>query len=298
MLRQWKSFQALKNLLSLTECQVTPKMFTSSESSRIGKGVHHGIPASLSSSSPLVSTVSEQSQHDEYPSSPVTLCSSDREWEPSVDSDSSGMPDESQEEEHGAPKLGENFHKEPKYIVFSSCLQELLQWCHCISCGSVDIRQEWNISGTLLFISFVCDSCDRSFSWASQPRIGKFPGGNILLSAGILFAGASVTKVLRVLQHMGVMTHTARTFFHHQREILYPAIEKVWQDQQAQNTAMLQVLAQEGRPVICGGDGRADSPGHSAKYGTYTTMELELDIVLDLQVVQVRSQMPSQTFRL
>uniref|UniRef100_A0AAV2JS75 Uncharacterized protein n=1 Tax=Knipowitschia caucasica TaxID=637954 RepID=A0AAV2JS75_KNICA len=31
---------------------------------------------------------------------------------------------------------------------------------------------------------------------------------------------------------------------------------------------------------------RADSPGHSAKYGSYTLMELESEKVLDIQLVQ------------
>ena len=44
----------------------------------------------------------------------------------------------------------------------------------------------------------------------------------------------------------------------------------------------------EGRGLIIGGDGRADSPGHSAKYGSYTVMELEMGVVLDVQLVQVR----------
>ena len=33
--------------------------------------------------------------------------------------------------------------------------------------------------------------------------------------------------------------------------------------------------------------GGADSPGHSAKYGTYTMMELRLGKVIDVQLVQV-----------
>ena len=35
------------------------------------------------------------------------------------------------------------------------------------------------------------------------------------------------------------------------------------------------------------GDGRADSPGHSAKYGTYTMMNVDTDKIADFEVVQV-----------
>ena len=36
------------------------------------------------------------------------------------------------------------------------------------------------------------------------------------------------------------------------------------------------------------GDGRADSPGHSAKYGSYGLIDLDTDIVLQIELVQVK----------
>ena len=38
---------------------------------------------------------------------------------------------------------------------------------------------------------------------------------------------------------------------------------------------------------MLGGDGRSDSPGHSAKYGSYTFMDLEHNVILDVELVQV-----------
>ena len=38
---------------------------------------------------------------------------------------------------------------------------------------------------------------------------------------------------------------------------------------------------------MLGGIGRADSPGHSAKFGSYTVMELKKKAVMDIQLVQV-----------
>lgn len=46
-------------------------------------------------------------------------------------------------------------------------------------------------------------------------------------------------------------------------------------------------LRKEKRPLILGGDGRADSPGHSAKFGSYTVVELKRKVVIDVQLVQV-----------
>ena len=39
--------------------------------------------------------------------------------------------------------------------------------------------------------------------------------------------------------------------------------------------------------ILCG-DGRNDSPGHSAKYCMYALMEQHLDIIVDVEVVDKR----------
>ena len=39
---------------------------------------------------------------------------------------------------------------------------------------------------------------------------------------------------------------------------------------------------------MIGGDGRADSTGHSAKYGSYTLLELKHKAILDVQLIQVK----------
>ena len=50
---------------------------------------------------------------------------------------------------------------------------------------------------------------------------------------------------------------------------------------------VLKQLQQEKIKFVIGGDGRADSPGHSAKFGNYTVMELNKEVVIDVQLVQV-----------
>lgn len=38
--------------------------------------------------------------------------------------------------------------------------------------------------------------------------------------------------------------------------------------------------------LVLGGDGRADSPGHSAKYGSYSIVDLHTNQVVHVQLVQ------------
>ena len=39
--------------------------------------------------------------------------------------------------------------------------------------------------------------------------------------------------------------------------------------------------------LVIGGDGRAESPGHSAKFGSYTVMESKKEVGIDISLVQV-----------
>ena len=41
-------------------------------------------------------------------------------------------------------------------------------------------------------------------------------------------------------------------------------------------------------PLILCGDGRSDSPGFSAKYGTYVLMEQFLEVIVDIEVIDKR----------
>ena len=74
------------------------------------------------------------------------------------------------------------------------------------------------------------------------------------------------------------------TFHNHQKYYLQPAISGVWK--QFQNHYFSNMI-RRGEPLIIGGDGRADTPGHSAKYGSYAMLDLDLMVVVDIQLVHV-----------
>ena len=75
-----------------------------------------------------------------------------------------------------------------------------------------------------------------------------------------------------------------RTFFRHQHKYLHPLVSSVWKEQQPITFAKMN---DNGQTLILGGDRRADSPGHSAKFGSYTVMDSEQHKVIDIQLVQV-----------
>ena len=75
-----------------------------------------------------------------------------------------------------------------------------------------------------------------------------------------------------------------RTFFQHQDRYLHVAVGNVWKNMQM---SMLSLLQLEEESLVLGGDGRCDSPGFSAKYGSYSFMDLHHNVVLNVELVQV-----------
>jgi len=171
---------------------------------------------------------------------------------------------------------------ETKYIVFRSCLWELFEVCP--TCQTRCNIQSTN-KGSFVKILQEClnKRCQFCRTWESQPMLHNTPAGNILISAAILFNGASYTKVLRVLDSIGISSISESTYKKQAREYLQPTVYKMWRDKQSE--LLMRLSAMPGKPEI-GADGRADSPGHCAKYGTYTAMELRINKIIDLQLVQ------------
>ena len=135
--------------------------------------------------------------------------------------------------------------------------------------------------GTFVSIKQECSHCGFIWTWNNQPFIKDTPAGNILLSAAILFSGSTPAKVFHLLSHFNVACIKERTFFDHQKKYLEPAIITVWNSEQST------LLSKCKSPLSIGGDGRADSPGHTAKYGSYGIIDLHTNKVLHIELVQV-----------
>ena len=86
-----------------------------------------------------------------------------------------------------------------------------------------------------------------------------------------------------MLKHLNMASIKERTFFDHQKKYLAPAILSVWNESQ---TSLLSECVSNG-PLTIGGDGRADSPGYSAKYGSYGVIDLSSNNVIHIELVQV-----------
>ena len=173
--------------------------------------------------------------------------------------------------------------QEKKFIVYESCLDELLG--QCVICGSKTCVTKRTI-GSVLVCDIQCFNCDSVNTWRTQPMSGNLPLGNLALSAAILFSGSSPVKYLRALNFANIAAISISTYmFSIQAAYLTPTIISVWRDQQQE---MVAAIKEEDRLLRLAGDMRCCTPGHTAKYGSYSLLDLEAGKVLDIQLVQVR----------
>ena len=168
------------------------------------------------------------------------------------------------------------------YLIFESAL--MLLFSICFICRSTYIVINKATIGSFLRITQICKRCKNEYVWESQPYVGKIPAGNIMISAAILYTGSLPTKALRVFSSLNCATISRMTFYRHQKAFLQPAINYIWDREQ--DNLINRLLAQK-QGLVLGGDGRADSPGHSAKYGSYSVIDLKQNKVVDFKLVQV-----------
>ena len=119
--------------------------------------------------------------------------------------------------------------------------------------------------------------------WDSQPIIKRKPVGNLLLAASILFTGNTFASVSRLASCLNLQFISESVFYDIQQRFLFRVLNQAWKNEQE---TVRQELVNKGA-INLNGDGRCDSPGHSAKYGTYTLMDDDSGKVVAFSVVQV-----------
>lgn len=174
--------------------------------------------------------------------------------------------------------------EEPKFLVFYSVLLNLFSM-FCFKCRNNKPSVKTVKNGTMVTMIQNCPECgDGAFKWDSQPlAFGKYPMGNMMLSFGILLAGASVSKILLTLKHIGISAISIRTFFRHQKKFILPSILKHWEAHQGKLLSKIRSMEN----VTWSGDGRFDSMGHSAKYCCYSMFCSPLDKLVHFELLQV-----------
>ena len=113
------------------------------------------------------------------------------------------------------------------------------------------------------------------------------------ICAGILLSGLTYNVFRRAIDIMGMMGVSERRFYKIQKSYLFPAIDYVYE---VQKKSIVEKLQNE--TLTAAGDGRFDSPGFSAKYGTYTIMDINSKVIIDFYIAHVSNAGSSQGMEL
>jgi hypothetical protein len=168
---------------------------------------------------------------------------------------------------------------ERQFMVSETALCELLSRCKlCVSDCRTVVRYT---RGTLLATQSVCEH-GHVTEWTSQRTHSRLPWSNLTTASAVLFSGCNPSKVLQLFKAMKMQMFSARTYMRIQAAYLIPAVKETWDAHQSELIATAQ-----GKRLTLGGDARCDSPGYSAKYSSYSLMDLEKNKVLDVQLIQV-----------
>ena len=103
-------------------------------------------------------------------------------------------------------------------------------------------------------------------SWQSQASVEASVAGNLLISAAILYSGNTYKHTADFFKHLNLQFVSSTHYYKTQKATLFPVVEQTWIKRQS---AILKQMKQSISVDVCG-DRRCDSPGHSAKYGTYS----------------------------
>ncbi|XP_073483955.1 uncharacterized protein [Aquarana catesbeiana] len=186
-----------------------------------------------------------------------------------------------------------DYAAEAKFLVFHSCLDELL-WnsqCKAVSgCSGTIIKLHKYMVGSALVVNGFCSNNHKYRLWVSQPFIGRMPVGNLLLSAAIVCSGSNYQTMTTFFDNLSMPSISKTTHCQYQQNIIFPIINFHWQEERQ---SVIKSLGN--KAIALAGHSQCDPSGYNAKYCTYTLMDVESKKIVDFQVEQFQTGVSSVT---
>ena len=204
----------------------------------------------------------------------------DTEYEPDssfqLDQSACLNNDQFSEQEHLEQQLPFN---NSAFIVYWSLLILLLQYC--LSCPAKVLASGVFIQGSALVVELICED-SHMLLWRSQPQPSNFYEGNILSAASILFSANTFSKIKKYfeLACISFMSHTS--YYNLQRDYLFGVANEDWVNEEKEVVSKIY----QPHPCVFSGDRRCESPGHNAKYLTYTFLERSINKIVAMSLTQ------------
>ena len=179
--------------------------------------------------------------------------------------------------------------KTKNFIVNEKELEKLFSVCS--TCGQAVVDMKTITKSSLLSVKETCLN-GHTKEWNSQPYVDEMPLGNILIPAAVVLTGNTFAPISHFAACLNLQIVSKDTFYKVQDKYVIPVGHNSWHSHQK---PVLNEIMNQNTPVNVAGDGRCDSPGHSAKYGTYSLLDESSGRVVDFSLVQVTEVSSSNT---
>ncbi|KAM8967212.1 uncharacterized protein RCH25_025912 [Pelodytes ibericus] len=180
--------------------------------------------------------------------------------------------------------LEDDLARERKFMVFESCLDDLLYRVTCRygqGCTARIRKLEKHVNGSLLSVTGHCLNGHRTHIWQSQPTAGDISAGDVLTAAALLFSGSDFQKLQEMSRLLGLQQISLSAYHNYQQRFLFPTVDLHWVQEQAR----LQEAFRNTQLTLAG-DRQREIQGHSSKYCVYTFLDVATSRVVDFQMEQ------------
>lgn len=178
--------------------------------------------------------------------------------------------------------------EESMFMISRSSLAFLTDFIPYKQCSRPECGQQLEIKerriGCGLFLRWICLNGHEAMSWASQPILPNSAMlGNFKFCSAIVLSGNNYRKIALLCKFLRVGIPSKTSFDNLQRNYIVPEVNKYWTTMKQTTQEKLRAL-----DVVAAGDGRMDSPGHSAQYCTYTMMNQADKDIIAMEIVDKR----------
>ena len=173
-----------------------------------------------------------------------------------------------------------NTSSKTAFVVYWSSLILLLR--NCLTCSLPATIKNLKVKGSQLIVKLACQNHHENI-WKSQPTVNRCSQGNLTLSAAVLFSANTFEKIAKYFDIANIQWIAKTSYYAVQRRFLAGVVHLNYS---RMNASLVNRLKHEEECKLSG-DGRHDSPGHNAKYVTYSLMNQQTNEIVAFAVTQV-----------
>ena len=169
---------------------------------------------------------------------------------------------------------------EMKCIASITQLKKLLgRRCHFEDCNEELMTINEKYCGFCIKLDWCCNAGHRDI-WYSSPFYAAGLSINYIIQSALLLSGGQLNQFQRFCKFANIGNCSSTSFHENQRLFVAPTVQQEFNELRE---SIIDEMRERGTSVVVCGDGRMDSPGHTATKGSYTLMDYSSKKLLTME---------------